>query len=200
MSALAVVEADEAADPIAEARSRLKEAMASRARAVKALEAARAASGRARALTADLSAAVEKHAGVARRVTTRRTEDLKAQLKAGKSASFEDIAEVPAIEAKRLEAESRRDAAKAALEELQRDEAAAENELQRLTAAVPLAIKAVVRAHADELAGQILSLEAEAQDLHERIGVFGAASFIAAFLKPENGSELHSVMTGQYGN
>ena len=55
--------------------------------------------------------------------------------------------------------------------------------LQRAEAAVPEAIKAVVAAEASELAERILDLEAEAAELHEKLGIFGAPVFLPQFLK-----------------
>jgi hypothetical protein len=42
----------------------------------------------------------------------------------------------------------------------------------------------------------LLYHEEEAQELHEKLGAFGAHSFLPSFLSAA-GSELHPVMTGQ---
>src|SRR5208282_1983223 len=168
-------------DDVAEARGALREAFASRAKLTKALDKAKAASARAKALVSELEAEVERHVGAGRRVTAMRTEDLKATLKAGKAPSFEVLAEVPAIEAKRLEAESRLEAAKAAEEELKRDESEAEGALAAAEAAIKEVIKAVMLAEAGAIADRILDLEAEADELRLQIGIYGYSYFGHSF-------------------
>jgi len=184
-------------DAVEEARAALRDSFKARTRSVKSLEAARAATIRARALVADLSGELEKHVHAGKRVSAMRTDDLKATLKAGKAPSFEVLAEIPAIAAKRAEAESWLTAAKQALEELSRDEAEAEAELQRSQASVTAAIKNVVQAAADEMAERILDLQAEADDLHERLGIYGSLGFLSRFLDPKNGTALSLAMSGQ---
>lgn len=187
-------EAEEAVDPVAEARGKLKEARTARARAIDALGRAKAASGRARALAADLDAEVERHVAQGKRVTARRREDLKSMLKAGKAPGFEQLAEVPKLAAARAEAESRRDAAKQALEELSHDEQAAGEALRKAEANVAEAVVGVVAAQATGMAHEIIDLEAQAADLHERIGYY--ADFLAQFVKPKAGSALHHALGG----
>jgi len=186
-----------AVDAVAEARGALREALASRAKLTKAVEKAKSAAARAKVLVSELEAEVERHVGAGRRITVRRTEDLKATLKAGKAPSFEVLAEVPAIEAKRLEAESRLAAAKVAQEELQRDESEAEGALAAGENAVPAAVKGIVFAAATELAERLLELQAEVDDLHERLGINGSRGFLSHYLGPKNGTALSQTMHGQ---
>ncbi len=154
---------------------------------MKALEAARAASGRARALVADLSAAAERHLAAGKRVSLTRAGDIASALKANKVPKFETVAEIPTIESARLEAESRLVAAKQALEELSRDESAAEAALAAAEANVTGAIKSVVLAEAEAIADEIETLESEAADLHEKLGI--RTYFVGQFLAPF-GTEL----------
>ena len=62
--------------------------------------------------------------------------------------SFEVLAQIPAIEAKRLEAESRPGAARVAEEELRRDEAEAEGALAAAETSITAAVRGVVQAAA----------------------------------------------------
>ena len=186
MSALAEAEAEDG-DDVAEARDVLREAVKARAKAVKNLEVARAGSARGRALVAALAGEVETHERASKRVTARRTEHLKAALKTGKAPSFEQVAEVPAIEAKRLEASSRLEAAKAALTELERDEAEATSALAAAEGEIKQAVKGVVLAEAEAIALELIELDAEAAQLHEKLGV--RTFFLGQFLAPF-GTEL----------
>ena len=188
-------EAEEAdIDPVAEARAVLKEAFASRAKAAKSLESARSATKRATLLVGELAADVEKHAAAGKRVSAMRSEDLKQALKTGKAVSFEQLAQVPQIAAKRMEAESRRDAAKAALEDLQRDELEAEAALKQAEAAVETAIKGVVLAVAAGMADKVEDLEAALADLRERIGLRTYA--LGEILGSALTSQLAHIMSG----
>jgi hypothetical protein len=193
--AVAPPEAEEAdIDPVAEARASLKAAFAARGKAAKSLEAARAATKRAAVLLGELAAEVEKHAAAGKRVTAMRTSDLKATLKAGKAVSFEQLAEVPKIAAQRMESESRRDAAKQALEDLQADEVAAQTALAEAEAAVETAIKGVVLAVAAGMADEVEDLEAALADLKERIGLRTYA--LGEILGSALTSQLAHIMSG----
>ena len=68
--------------------------------------------------------------------------------------SFEVLAQIPAIEAKRLEAESRPGAARVAEEELRRDEAEAEGALAAAETSITAAVRGVVQAAQSALCAQ----------------------------------------------
>lgn len=195
VSDVALAEAEEAEAPVEEARAALRAAFASRTKAAAALEKARAATIRAKALVGEQAAEVEKHVHAGKRVTARRTDDLKVALKAGKAPSFEVLAEVPALAAKRAEAESRLEAARGAEAELKADEATAASSLSAAEANVVSARTDIVLAEAQGIAERIEDLEAEAAELREQIGLgsYALGRILGASLTPA----LARAMSGQ---
>ncbi len=150
---------------MADPRKSLADAIGVRDRARQVFDEASAAVDGARAFVRDLAAKVEAFATIDERIAAERTAAVKAALARGGVPSFAPSPELAAAVAAKAEAENQCLAARSALEELAREEAAAKVALDVAIDDVSVAIEGVVRAEAEELAAEIARLEAEAMQL-----------------------------------
>jgi hypothetical protein len=199
MSALAVpdprIPESGGADPVAEARAGLRAAFTARTKAVKAVEAAKAASGRARALVAELGAEANRLEAEDRSIAEARAGEIRQAMVAGKQPRLTASSKVPALAEALAEARNRLAAARLAEAQLIEAEAKADFARAAAEGAIAEAIKSVVRAAADEMAERVLDMRAEVEQLQEQIGPHGYG-FLLRYLDVRSGDPLSEAMAG----
>lgn len=182
------------ATPAGEARGALRAAFLARDSALAAAEAARASSGRARALVGELAVEVERLETEERAIAEARAPEIHAAMRKGERPQLTSSPALPGIAAALAEARNRLAAATLAEAQLAKDEAKADLELTAAQNGVKAAIREAVHTEADALAARIEDLEDEAADLRERLGLHGY--FLAAFLSLASGTRVGRVMAG----
>lgn len=150
---------------MADPRKSLADAIGARDRARQVFDEASAAVEGARAFVRDLAAKVATFATIDERIAAERTAAVKAALARGGVPSFTPSSELAAAVAAKAEAENQCLAARSALDELAREEAAAKVAFDSAVYDVSVAIEGVVRAEAEELAAEITRLETEVLQL-----------------------------------
>ncbi len=175
-------------------RASLRAAFASRTKALKEAEAARVASGRSRALVAELAAEVARLESEDRAIAESRAQKIQAAMRAGKKPDLVESSKAPAIAAALAESRNRLAAARLAEAQLVQAEAQSDLEVAAAEAGITAAIKGVVAAAANEMAERVLDLQAEVNELQEKIGLYGYG-FVLRYLE-KSGSVLSQSMSG----
>jgi hypothetical protein len=154
-----------------DARKELRDALAQRATAESALEQARQASARGRALIEAVTRQIEDSEAASIRASSLLAANMKAAVASGRTPSVAGNNHEPAKNvASRSELDIRRQAAEQVVAELAAEEHEREGELSDATAAVGLAVQTILRFEVEKITARWVEVDREARALRIRLG------------------------------